>query len=245
MVEFIKLIEWLFNSRFKDASEMLKAIFEKTHYDEQIEDEKIKNILELISSAENISTKEFLDKVSLFTNMDEEINGDYVYLMTLHNTKGLEFPVVFITGLEEGLLPYCKAIKNDEDIAEERRLLYVGMTRAKDLLWLTGANKRKLYSKMQNQEPSRFLKDIPKDCCHWIEKITDKHQIKLTSIDAKDKLDKHFTLFTTGCRVKHPSWGIGVVRDCYGEGEDLKVVINFQNYGIKRIAVKFANLEKI
>ena len=245
MVEFIKLIEWLFNSRFKDASEMLKAIFEKTHYDEQIEDEKIKNILELISSAENISTKEFLDKVSLFTNMDEEISGDYVYLMTLHNTKGLEFPVVFITGLEEGLLPYCKAIKNDEDIAEERRLLYVGMTRAKDLLWLTGANKRKLYSKMQNQEPSRFLKDIPKDCCHWIEKITDKHQIKLTSIDAKDKLDKHFTLFTTGCRVKHPSWGIGVVRDCYGEGEDLKVVINFQNYGIKRIAVKFANLEKI
>lgn len=246
MVEFTKLIDWFTNYNFKDASDMLKVIFEKTKYDEQIvDDDKLRNILELISSAEGISIEVFLDKASLFTNMDEDINGDYISLMTLHNAKGLEFPVVFITGLEEGLLPYCKAIKNDEDIAEERRLFYVGMTRAKDLLWLTGASKRRLYSKMQEQEPSRFLKDIPKECCNCIEKITGKHQIKLTPVGAKNKLKESFTLYTAGCRVKHPSWGIGVVRDCYGEGEDLKVVINFQNYGIKRIAVKFANLEKV
>jgi DNA helicase-2/ATP-dependent DNA helicase PcrA len=196
-------------------------------------------------SAEDKEISEFIDRISLFTNMDEISSGDYVSLMTIHSAKGLEFPVVFIIGLEEGLLPYCKAMKCEEDISEERRLFYVGMTRAKDILWLTCARKRKLYAKIQDQEPSRFLKDVPKDCCQWIGKLTGHQQIKLVPIKRMIESKHHFTLYTTGCRVKHPTWGIGVVRDCYGDGDDLRLMVNFPNFGVKRLAVKFANLEKV
>jgi DNA helicase-2/ATP-dependent DNA helicase PcrA len=177
--------------------------------------------------------------------MDEIKEGDYISLMTLHSSKGLEFPVVFIAGLEEGVLPYCKAMERECEIAEERRLFYVGMTRAKDILWLTGASKRRLYSKLQDQEPSRFLRDIPKECCQWMEKITGHQTIKLAPVKKKIGLKHRFTLYTAGCRVKHPMWGVGVVRDCYGDGDDLKVMVNFPNIGVKRLAIKFANLEKI
>ena len=136
-------------------------------------------------------------------------------------------------------------MKKEDEIAEERRLLYVGMTRAKDILWLTGASKRRLYSKIQEQEPSRFLGNIPRQCCNWIEKIAGQKMVKLMPAKKKSKRLGTITLYTAGCRVKHPSWGIGVVRDCYGDGEDIKVMVNFPNHGIKRLAVRFANLERI
>jgi DNA helicase-2/ATP-dependent DNA helicase PcrA len=243
--EFTKLIEGFSSIKNRSAAGMLRTVLEKSGYAETLDEERVKNIAELILSAEDKEISEFLDRISLFTNMDEISRGDYVSLMTLHCAKGLEFPVVFIIGLEEGLLPYCKAMKCEEDISEERRLFYVGMTRAKDILWLTCARKRKLYAKMQEQEPSRFLKDVPRDCCQWIEKLTGHQQIKLVPVKRMVKSKYPFTLYTTGCRVKHPTWGIGVVRDCYGDGDDLRVMVNFPNFGVKRLAVKFANLEKV
>ena len=245
LTEFAKLIEGFSSSKYKSAADMLKSIFEKSGYAENLEEERAKNIAELISSAEGKEIKDFVDRASLFINIDEIKKGDNISLMTLHSAKGLEFPVVFIIGLEEGVLPYCKAMERECEIAEERRLFYVGMTRAKDILWLTGASKRRLYSKLQDQEPSRFLRDIPKGCCHWIEKITGDQTIKLAPVKKKIDLKHRFTLYTAGCRVKHPMWGVGVVRDCYGDGEDLKVMVNFPNIGVKRLAIKFANLEKI
>jgi DNA helicase-2/ATP-dependent DNA helicase PcrA len=245
LTEFAKLIEGFSSSKYKSAADMLKSIFEKSGYAENLEEERAKNIAELISSAEGKEIKDFVDRASLFINIDEIKKGDYISLMTLHSAKGLEFPVVFIIGLEEGVLPYCKAMERECEIAEERRLFYVGMTRAKDILWLTGASKRRLYSKLQDQEPSRFLRDIPKGCCHWIEKITGDQIIKLVPVKKKVDLKHRFTLYTAGCRVKHPMWGIGIVRDCYGDGDDLKVMVNFPNIGVKRLAIKFANLEKI
>ena len=245
LTEFAKLIEGFSSSKYKSAADMLKSIFEKSGYAENLEEERAKNIAELISSAEGKEIKDFVDRASLFTNIDEIKKGDYISLMTLHSAKGLEFPVVFIIGLEEGVLPYCKAMERECEIAEERRLFYVGMTRAKDILWLTGASKRRLYSKLQDQEPSRFLRDIPKECCHWIEKITGHQIIKLVPVKKKVDLKHRFTLYTAGCRVKHPMWGVGIVRDCYGDGDDLKVMVNFPNIGVKRLAIKFANLEKI
>ncbi|MFZ6016151.1 MAG: UvrD-helicase domain-containing protein [Nitrospirota bacterium] len=235
--EFVKLIEGFSSAKYRSAADMLKSISEKSGYAKTLNEERTEHLTELISSAEETEIKEFLDKVSLFTNMDETITDNAISLMTLHSAKGLEFPVVFIIGLEEGILPYCKALESKDEIAEERRLFYVGMTRAKDTLYLTGAHKRRLYTKVQEQEPSRFLKDIPKACCHWIEKITKPRSIKLA---------KHNLLpYPAGCRVKHPTWGIGVVRDCYGDSDDQKVMVNFPNVGIKRLALKFANLEKI
>jgi DNA helicase-2/ATP-dependent DNA helicase PcrA len=245
LLEFTKLIEGLSSKKYRHAADIIKDILKKTNYGETLEEDKKRNIEELISFCGGQGIKEFLDKVSLCTNLDEISSGDYVSLMTLHCAKGLEFPVVFIIGLEEGVLPYCKALKREEDISEERRLFYVGMTRAQDILWLTSANKRKLYAKVQEQEPSRFLRDIPKEYCKWLEKVKDYHTLHLTPVIKKVKHKTALAFYATGCRVKHPMWGIGIVRDCYGDGDDQRVMVNFPNFGIKKLAVKFANLERL
>lgn len=245
MNEFVKMIDRFSSAKYKSAADALKNIFENSGYAETLEEDRVKNVEELISSAEGVDIKDFLDRAALFTCVDEGNKAECVSLMTLHNAKGLEFPVVFVTGLEEGVLPYCKAMTSEDEIAEERRLFYVGMTRARDLLWLTGSSRRKMYAKMQDQEPSRFLKDIPKEYCHWIEKITGRQKIRTLPVKRNIKSRETFSLYVAGCRVKHPAWGVGVVRDCYGDGDDIKVMVNFANFGVKRLAVRFANLEKI
>ncbi len=229
----------------RNAADILRDIAEQTGLSEGLEDDRRQNVLELITSAEGKGMSDFLDKVSLLTNLRENESGDHIALMTLHNAKGLEFPVVFVTGIEEGVLPYFKAIGKEDEIAEERRLFYVGMTRARDLLLLSGAKKRRLYSRVQEQEPSRFLKNLPRDYCHWIEKVTDPQSLRSGRDNKKVEIAKVKPLFASGCRVKHPVWGIGVIRDCYGDGEDQKVMVNFPNIGMKRLSLKLANLTKI
>jgi DNA helicase-2/ATP-dependent DNA helicase PcrA len=228
-----------------NAADLLRMIVEKTGYTETLDDERKQIINELIVSAEGKDIREFIDRASLYTNMDDPMGEDHVSLMTLHNAKGLEFPVVFISGVEEGILPYFKAIGNSDEIAEERRLFYVGMTRARDLLLLSGARKRRLYSRIQEQEPSRFLKEMPKEYCHWIEKVTEQTPVRCRHEKKKPEPKRVKPLFSSGCRVKHPVWGIGVIRDCYGDGEDQKVMVNFPNIGVKRLSLKLANLTKI
>ena len=245
LADFIKMIERVSSAKYKSTADMVRTMYEKSGYAEVLDEERVKNIEELISSAEGMDIKEFLDRISLITSFDDTCGEECISLMTLHNAKGLEFPVVFIIGIEEGVLPYFKAMKNEEEIAEERRLFYVGMTRAKDVLWLTGANKRRLYAKFQDQEPSRFLRDIPREWCHWIDKISGHPAVKVTHVKKDGHLRDGFLFYNAGCRVKHPAWGIGVVRDCYGDGDDQKVMVNFPNFGVKRLAVRFANLEKM
>ncbi|MGD0885003.1 MAG: DUF3553 domain-containing protein [Thermodesulfovibrionales bacterium] len=241
---FVTLIEELAAVKYKSAAEMFKDIVEKTGYRQTADEERMQHIDELIASGTGIGVKEFMEKVSLMTNLDDSAQENAVSLMTLHTAKGLEFPVVFIIGLEEGLLPYFKAADDTDEINEERRLFYVGMTRAKDVLWLTGAGKRRLYAKVQNQEPSRFLADISGECCQLIEKSV---RSNFTRTVAKRSLDlpKRISPYMTGCRVRHPKWGVGVVRDCYGDGDEEKVTVNFPNIGIKKLVLRFANLEKI
>lgn len=240
---FVSIIEKLSSEKHKKASDMLRSIFKNTGYSDYIDEDRAENVLELIASAEGVEIKEFLDRASLVTTLDEENKDNSISFMTLHGAKGLEFPVVFISGVEEGVLPYFKA-KDPREIAEERRLLYVGMTRARDMLWLTGARRRRIYAKVQEQEPSRFLKEIPEECCHRIEKT-----LKTVPADRlaekRARVLKPALLYAVGARVKHPKWGVGVVRDCYGDGEDQKITVNFPNIGIKRLALKFANLQKI
>ncbi|GFP40780.1 3'-5' exonuclease, partial [Candidatus Hakubella thermalkaliphila] len=166
-----------------------------------------------------------------------------VSLMTLHSTKGLEFPVVFVVGLEDGLMPYFKALQNEDEISEERRLFDVGMKRATDVLWLTGTKKRRLYTKVQEQEPSRFLADIQRQCCQRIEKTASPQP--LTVSVRKTVQFKKTMMYVVGCRVKHPKWGVGVIRECYGDEDEQKVMVNFPVIGVKRLALRFANLEKI
>lgn len=243
--EFTKLIEAVSAAGHKTAADMLKDIIDRTKYIESIEDDRAENVQELIASAEGRDLNDFRDSTALISSHDDVNKENAVSLMTLHGTKGLEFPVVFVVGLEDGLMPYFKALNSEDEIAEERRLFYVGMTRAKDILWITGTRKRKLYTKMQEQEPSRFLNDLPPQCCQWIEKSTSQKP-------AHEKIKKTIVLplktpllYVVGCRVRHPKWGIGVVRECYGEGIEQKVMVNFPEIGVKRLALKFANLQKI
>jgi DNA helicase-2/ATP-dependent DNA helicase PcrA len=242
---FAHLIDKLSAGTFSNAADLLRAVAEKSEYTAALDEERKQNIEELIAAAEGKDIRDFIDRTSLLTNSDEPGGENLISLMTLHNAKGLEFPVVFVTGLEEGVLPYFKANGNDEEISEERRLFYVGMTRAKDLLLLTGARKRRLYSRIQEQEPSRFLKDMPKNHCHWIEKVTVPPVFKARTDLKRIEIKKVRPPFASGCRVKHPVWGIGVIRDCYGDGEDQKVMVNFPTIGLKRLSLKLANLTKI
>ena len=240
---FVRLIEELAHSKSADAASLLKQIIEKTEYLKWIGEDKADNVMELIDSAEGKDLQSFIDTAALFSNIDEPHKGDFISLMTLHSAKGLEFPVVFITGVEDGLLPHFHAAKSSEELQEERRLFYVGMTRAKDLLVLSAARKRKLYSLIQKQEPSRFLSEIPEGCCYYIEKRPTREMILSPVKMPMPVVDSDF--FSTGSRVKHPKWGMGVVRDCYGETDDLKVMVNFPSIGIKRLSLKLAHLEKL
>jgi DNA helicase-2/ATP-dependent DNA helicase PcrA len=242
--EFIQFAEQVRSSNYRTAADMLRDIAEKTGYMGSVDETRALHINELIASASDTSVHDFLEKVSLFTGLDDAARENAVSLMTLHSSKGLEFPVVFVIGLEEGVLPYFRAIGTTDEIHEERRLFYVGMTRAKNILWLTGASKRKLYTKVQNQEPSRFLSEIPRHCCEWIEK-TNRSQMACAVAQRDNDVGKHIFPYVAGCRVRHPKWGVGVVRDCYGDGDEQKVMVNFPNIGIKKLVLRFANLEKI
>ncbi|MCL0034103.1 UvrD-helicase domain-containing protein [Thermodesulfovibrionales bacterium] len=238
LIEFVEIISGASSISPKDAADMLKDIMKRTGYMENLEEDRLQNILELISSAEDIPAKDFVDRASLVSATDASSEARSVSIMTLHSAKGLEFPVVFIVGLEDGILPYFKAIDNISEIQEERRLLYVGMTRAKNILCLTGAKKRRFYSKIQEQKPSRFLSDIPKYYCHWIEKEQDKAEVAFELLSEKPAM-----IYTIGNRVRHPAWGVGVIRDCCGEGDDVKVTVNFPGIGLKRLATKYVNVE--
>jgi DNA helicase-2/ATP-dependent DNA helicase PcrA len=241
---FTKLMDELSSVKYKHAGEFLNDIFIKTGYSNFIDDDRAENVREFMASAENKDIMEFMDMLSLVSVTDEFDGENRISLMTLHCAKGLEFPVVFISGIEEGVLPHFKAEK-PEEIAEERRLLYVGMTRAKDLLWLTGAGKRRIYSRTQEQEPSRFLASIPPEKCLRIYKLKEPAPTKQVGRRIKTFKSSSSYAYAAGTRVKHPKWGVGVVRDCYGDGDEQKITVNFPTIGIKRLALKFANLEQI
>lgn len=242
--DFVKILtELISHHNDDDVSKVLWQLFEKTGYLKWTEEERTANLMELINSAKGKNLQSFIDTASLSSSTDVEHGSDSVSLMTLHSAKGLEFPVVFIAGIEDGLLPHFHALKNPEELQEERRLFYVGMTRAQDLLILSTARKRKLYASVQKQESSRFLSEIPSEYYHCIEKrpkrevLTASVEMPMTFLDS--------TPFVTGVRVKHPKWGMGVVRDCYGKTDDLKVMVNFSTVGVKRLSLKFADLEKL
>lgn len=241
---FVNIVDELIAHRELKLPELIELILEKTDYLESVGEEREDNIKELVISSEGKDLKSFLDTASLFSGLDENNPDDRVSLMTLHSAKGLEFPVVFIAGIEDGLVPHFHAIKDPEELEEERRLFYVGVTRAQDMLVLSGAKRRRLYTSVQEQQPSRFLSDIPAGCYHCIEKRPRADAI-ISSI-VKLPIDLLNTSpFAAGARVRHPKFGIGVVRDSYGETDDVKVMVNFPSVGMKRLSLKFANLEKI
>jgi DNA helicase-2/ATP-dependent DNA helicase PcrA len=219
------------------VEELVKEIRYKDHLNDdtpQAED-RLENLGALISEATHYETlDEFLNDVALLTSADEDTSGDKVTLMTLHVAKGLEFPVVFVVGLEEGLLPHARVNDfggDDNELEEERRLLYVGMTRAKEALVLTHANSRFVYGKRQYVLPSRFLEDLQEGASQFF----------AGAAPANDLGDFDIQPYEVGDRVRSMQFGTGQVVDVDG----LAVRVNFDNGVSKLLNVQYARLEKL
>ncbi len=212
------------------------------------------------SQEDGDSLSDFLTEAALVADIDTAPdNRNAVTMLTLHAAKGLEFPVVFITGVEEGLLPHSRSLDEPEEMAEERRLMYVGITRAKDRLYLTYAFRRSLFGNSDTSLPSRFLADIPVELTEGTTSSKSTHQrdsfnyqrettweqtgsfgskrSKVIPFDNKPK-----SKYTTGMRVRHSKFGEGVVVESQRRGDDEEVTISFKAFGIKRLAASFANL---
>ncbi|MGB7397340.1 MAG: 3'-5' exonuclease, partial [Candidatus Macondimonas sp.] len=182
---------------------------------------------------------EFLTHAALESGDMQAASGeDGVQLMTLHAAKGLEFPVVFITGLEEGLFPHQRALEDAAGLAEERRLCYVGMTRAMRALYLSYAEKRRLYQTEQYTVPSRFLDEIPPECIEAVRpRVEVSRPISLSpAVPAAGG-------FQLGQTVRHARFGEGVVLAFEGAGESARVQVNFRDAGAKWLVAGYANLQ--
>jgi DNA helicase-2/ATP-dependent DNA helicase PcrA len=184
----------------------------------------------------------FLESTSLVADIDElEEGAGAVTLMTLHNAKGLEFPVVFMVGMEDGVFPHLRTLGDPEQLEEERRLCYVGITRAQDRLYLTTASHRMLYGGANWNPPSRFLKEIPESLLQPAGKrrrqaATEAPPSTLGALGASD--------LRPGDRVRHDRWGPGVVREIIGSGEKAEAVVWFDSEGKKRLLLAWAPLER-
>jgi DNA helicase-2/ATP-dependent DNA helicase PcrA len=237
---------------------------------------RIDNLRELIASAKSFeslnphaSTREYLDQVSLVADTDEyEPGAPRAVLMTLHSAKGLEFPVVFLTGLEEGLLPHGRNLDDPEQLEEERRLCYVGMTRARDKLFLTGARGRRTFEGFKLSKPSRFIDDIPPAVLDErgversfrkrrkttvganIDNIGKFFKDKKIDIDVH-KLKKHEPgkeegEFRKGDEVFLEKYGQGRIMALEGEGQELRYIVYFPKIGQrKKLLARVAKLKKV
>lgn len=277
--EFVDLIEeFRRDSNIISLSQLTLSLVQKTGYIDRLKEEatdeafsRIENIDELINlimefeREERISLEGFLDKVSLITDVDlYEDKEDKVSLMTLHCAKGLEFPVIFIIGIEEGLLPHYRRGEEIEDMEEERRLFYVGITRAKEKLFLSRAERRYTFGIGKANFPSRFIQEIPTALLQ-LEGKAEEHrygdtkdmdfQIAQTLTDRFIKVfdplsfnetaisPEGFFPLKIGMKVRHPKFGEGTVRSVEGVDIEQKATIIFNKVGSKRLKVRYANLE--
>jgi DNA helicase-2/ATP-dependent DNA helicase PcrA len=194
----------------------------------------------------------------LVTDSDQRTEGlnggkGAVHMMTFHSAKGLEFPFVFMAGMEEGLFPHQSALTDPEEMEEERRLCYVGMTRTGKMLYLVHAERRRLYGSVQWNSPSRFIEEIPVELIKEV--VWSDRSVRLVDGQSPSKIAPSLIAypsqlpeagsFKKGIQVKHPVWGIGRVQEAEGQGENQRVVVHFKTVGPKKLAVKYARLEKV
>ena len=263
------------------VSELLDEIIEETGYVKELEAEdtdearaRIENIDELISKVvayeedtQHPTLSGFLEEVALVADIDTvDENQDRVLLMTLHSAKGLEFPYVYMTGMEDGIFPSYMTISADDpgELEEERRLCYVGITRAMQELTLTSAQMRMIRGENQFNKVSRFVREIPRELVDIDrdikERTTSNIEIPQNNTYAKMKQafraktfePQQFTVKKTGAlgydigdRVRHMKFGAGTVENIVDGGRDYEVTVNFDQYGVKKMFAGFAKLKKI
>ncbi|PHO07401.1 ATP-dependent DNA helicase PcrA [Thermoanaerobacterium thermosaccharolyticum] len=261
---FKKFIDDLINQLdFMTITEVIDYILEKTGYMDELKaddtkesESRIENINEFIRAArefmetsEDKSLESFLSGITLVSDIDTAGDiGESVVLMTLHSAKGLEFPVVFMAGMEEGIFPSSMSFIDEHELEEERRLCYVGITRAKERLFMTYARTRNLYGKPQYNTASRFINEIPQDLIVEYDKGAIKRNdyesvssyINTFARKANDKAN-----YNPGDKVEHKLWGIGTVVNVEGIGEERELTVAFPNVGIKRLSLKYAPIRAI
>ncbi len=242
---------------------LMDRIIDDTDYHNYLDDgtdegnERWENVMELRRLAaeyQERSLSEFLENIALVSDQDtlDNSTAEVPTLLTLHAAKGLEFPVVFITGLNEGTLPHSRSFDDVEAMQEERRLLYVGITRAKDRLYLLYALNRTAFGYPDSVEPSRYLADIPDQLLDGIGAIRSSAPSRLRNIDSSvfqwepkkaAPLRKLTQRYPPGAKVQHPVWGDGMVLNSRLQDDDEIVDVFFENVGMKRVAASLANLK--
>ena len=235
---------------------------------------RVENLAALVSAAREYESAEpepslggFVDRLSLLSDADESDGSEQarVWLMTLHSAKGLEFPTVVITGLEEGLFPHSRARDDEDELEEERRLCYVGMTRARRRLLLTGAARRRVFGEYQSSEPSRFIDEVPPSLVEhlassrppayqggvggdrsgdrWGTRRTPGREAVSPGYAYEDEDQTTGMALRAGMRVRHAQFGVGSVISVEPLDGDAKVVVRFNTVGAKTLRAKFAKLQ--
>ncbi|TWH26423.1 ATP-dependent DNA helicase PcrA [Bacillus subtilis J22] len=275
---FRQMIENLTNMQdYLSITELTEEILDKTEYREMLKAEKsieaqsrLENIDEFLSVTKNFEQKSedktlvaFLTDLALIADIDQldqkedESGGkDAITLMTLHAAKGLEFPVVFLMGLEEGVFPHSRSLMEEAEMEEERRLAYVGITRAEQELYLTNAKMRTLFGRTNMNPESRFIAEIPDDL---LENLNEKKETRATSarkmqprrgpvsrpVSYASKTGGDTLNWAVGDKAGHKKWGTGTVVSVKGEGEGTELDIAFPSpVGVKRLLAAFAPIEK-
>jgi ATP-dependent DNA helicase UvrD/PcrA len=260
---WVQMIEDFRALQAKGLTSLLDAVLEGTDYLEYLQqadqgsEERVENILQLRSvlaqyeetNPEGSDLASFLQDVSLVADVDELEEGvDAVTLITLHAAKGLEYPVVFMPGMEEGVLPHIRSFDDPEQMQEERRLAYVGITRAKDMLYLTRAFRRYLAGNPLTNPASRFLSDIPRELLRPFGAAG--RRTFRDSVTAKPLIEEDLTAseeanFTAGDHVHHPKFGDGTVVSTRPNRGDVEIVVAFDGAGVKRLLQSLAPLEAV
>ena len=254
----------------KTVLDILESILDRTGYLAQLEEStdpqdqaRAENIGELLSVAKdfqdtnpNGTVEDFLEQVALVNDVDSfEQEESKVTLMTLHAAKGLEFPIVFLGGLEEGLFPHSRTLMNPEEIEEERRLAYVGITRAEKELYISNATTRTVFGRTSSYLPSRFIDEIPEELVDGLRakrKVPDdikRHvpqHMSVTSRPVTKPIVRNEVIadWKVGDTAIHSKWGNGKVINVAGEGAGMKLTIEFPTQGVRVVMAKFAPVKK-
>ena len=265
------------------VSDVLGKLLDQSGYLEDLRERhteeaegRLANLMELVSAARDYEMRDpepslsgFVDRLSLLSETDEEKGAPEarIWLMTLHAAKGLEFPVVFMVGMEEGLFPHVRAQDDEDELEEERRLCYVGMTRAQTRLILTSAARRRVFGEYKASDPSRFLEEIPSALLEVVDRMLSTPAPDPTTFgrprrgrrrnapaaDAHDEIqpdygydyeneDQSLISIRPGTRVRHPTFGVGTILTVEPLTGDMKLTVRFTDIGRKTIRAKYAKL---
>ncbi len=286
--QFVELIDALVaQARHEPVSVLIAKMLDQSGYLKALRDEnteeaeaRAQNLAEFVNTAREYEEREadasiggFVDRLSLLSEADESQGASHarVWLMTMHAAKGLEFPVVAIAGLEEGLFPHSRADKDQDQIEEERRLCYVGMTRAQSRLLLTSAARRRVFGEYQGTQPSRFLAEIPQELVLEVPSYTRARPAGTASYGGRASYHSAPNPYARrsparedappvyryededqsadglrpkpGQKVRHAQFGVGTVREVDGRGDEMKLTVHFATVGTKKLIAKYARLQ--